>query len=492
MKESSESSLKSRALQSVKWNALSALSSVLVQVIRTVVLARMLDPRDYGLMAMMMVAMGIADAFVDAGLGNAIIHKQTEDRKVLSSLFWTNMGLGVFVYIILAALVPVFVWYYKEPIIAQLTLVLFTSVLFRSFGRQFEALLTKELKFKQIARVEMVSNALSLIIAIVLAWAGYGVWALIWSQVGKVAIQGVTQFFLNWHEYRPHWHFQWADVKPYLGFSLFQMGEIQIRYFAQRFDQMILARFLGAITLGYYNFAYQLVQLPMMKVNPIVTRVALPVFAKIQNDNEKLRSLYIRVIHILSLLNAPLLIGIALFAPFYVPLFFGTKWIDSVPLIQVFSLVSYARSVGNPMGSLLMAKGKANIGFYLNLVLMCLNIPTIWIGVQYWGATGAILAMLLVQVALQLPIYRWIIKPLIGSCFTEYFLSWLKPFAYALISGSTGYIIATNLFVNQNLLAISIVGSVISFLVYSLILWKTEQESYQFFRKLKSGKVMDA
>jgi len=479
--------LKLKAIRSVKWNALSAFSSVSIQFLRTLILARMLDPRDYGLMGMMMVAMGFADAFVDAGLGSAIIHRQTEDRKVLSSLFWTNIGLGFAVYGILAACIPIMVWYFKEPLLASMSLVLFLSILFRSLGRQFEAILAKDLRFKQIARVEMLSGVLSLVTAIVLAWSGYGVWSLVWSQVSKVGIQGVLQLLLNWKDHRPHWHFRWSDVRPYMGYSLFQLGEINVRYLAQRFDQMILARLLGAFVLGQYNFAYQLVLLPTMRINPIVTRVAFPVFAKLQHDELRLRRLYLRVIHLLSVANAPILVGTAVFAPFLVPVLFGHKWSDSIPLVQVFAIVSFSRSIGNPMGSLMLAKGKANIGFYLNIALLLCNIPSIYLGVKLAGALGAIIALLVVQLILQVPVYQLVVRKLIGPCGKDFILSWLRPVVHALLAGTIGVVGSYVVFAHfGNVVRLGAGGALFVLAYVGLILWQ-EPDLLRQFKDLKKG-----
>ncbi len=428
-------SLKQAAIHSVKWNAISAVTTVGVQVARTIILARILEPRDYGLMGMLMVVMGFADAFCDAGITSSIIHRQVENRRTLSSLFWFNLGTGITVYFVLLALTPLVVWYYHEPVLAALSAVLFLSVIFRSLGRQFEAILAKDLKFKQIARVEVVSSVLSLLIAIGFAEKGFGAWSLVFSQVGKVGIQGLVQLSLNWKQHRPQFEFHWSDVKPHVGFGLFQLGEMNVRYLAQRFDQLILARMLGAGALGYYNYAYQLVLLPINRINPIVTRVAFPVFAKIQNDQERLRDLYMRVIHLLSIVNAPALVFMAVLAPRFVPLLLGDKWIPSVQLIQLFSLVAFSRSIGSPLGSLLQAKGRPDLGLYQNIALMLLNLPITYIGIVKAGAPGAILGLLLVQLIINVPSYFLIFRRLIGSCGWRFTRSWSFPLLAASLSG---------------------------------------------------------
>lgn len=480
--------IKKKAVKGIKWTALSAASSVGIQVLRTLVLARMLEPRDYGLMGMLMVAVGFADAFCDAGLTGGIVHRQTSDRKVLSSLFWTSVVLGIVVYAVLAISTPALVWYFKEPVLLDLAMVLFSAVVFRSLGRQFEAVLIKDLKFKELARIEILSGMLSLGIAILCAFYGLGVWALVWSHVSKIGIQAFLQIITNWKELRPALHFRWGDVRPFVRFGLFQLGEMNIRYFAQRFDQLLLARFLGAGPLGLYNFANQLVILPTSRINPVVTRVAFPVFAKFKDDAERLQKLYIQAIRLLTFINAPLLAAVAVFAPFYVPTLFGTKWAESIPLVQAFSVVAFSRSIGNPIGSLMLAKGRSDLGFFLNVGLMCLNIPSIYLGIHFFGAIGAIFGLLLAQLILNVPVYLFVIRRLIGPCGEVFTKAWSIPLLYALIAGFLGLVVSHSVEDSVGPIGALCAGLVIYGGTYLGVLWKYEPHLKQQLADLKSGK----
>lgn len=434
--------LKGKAIKSIKWNAFSIGSELSLQVTRTIVLARLLEPRDYGLMGMLLVIMGFVDAFSDVGISGAIIHKQNNSRSTLSSLFWLNIFAGSVIYALLWILTPVIVAYYREPILSDLSHVLFLSVLFRSLGRQFETLLSKDLRFKSIAFTDITSAASSLFVGIFLASHGYGVWSLVWSQLTQIGLKSILQFTLCFREFRPNFHFRWTEIKPYLGFGLFSLASSNILYISQRADQAIMARFLGSTPLGYYSFAYQFVLLPTQKINPILTRVAFPVFAQIQNDTEKLRDWYLKLVYSLSLVNAIVLLFVGILANDFVPIFFGEKWLPAVGLLQALSLLAYVRSLGNPIGSIMLAKGRTDLAFYQNLALMLMNVPAVYFGVKYWGAIGAVGGLLFVQAIIWIPAYFFVLRRLIGPCGWAF----IRVASLPLIAASSAGIISLSIF----------------------------------------------
>src|SRR5262249_36314737 len=154
--------------------------------------------------------------------------------------------------------------------------------------------------------------------------------------------------------------------------------ERSINYLSERLDQLLIGTLLGARSLGFYNFAFNLTGRPIWRINPILTRVAFPIFSAVQHDREKLRRGYLRLLSLLTTINAPLLIGLATLAPVAVPLVFGRKWTDSIILIQILSLVTLSRSVGNPIGSLQLAKGRADLGFKWNAFFLLVSVPAIY------------------------------------------------------------------------------------------------------------------
>lgn len=431
--------LKQRAVSGGRWNMLSSVITFVFQLVKNLVVVRLLQPEDMGLFAMLAVFLTVADSFADAGLSAGIVHKQTLDRKVLSSLFWFNILAGTFVFFVLLAITPLVVTYYSESRLAPLGIVLFSGILLRSPSKQLEMNLLRDLEFRAIAVAEVVSEGCSVLAAVLLAAADCGVWALVVSSTLSAFVRSSVLLANHWSRYRPSFHFDFNDIRPYLRFGGFQMAETTVRFLAQRIDVLVLGRWMGAATLGLYNFASQTISIPIQRVNPVVTRIAFPVFARIQHEQMVLRRSYIRAVRLLCVVNAPLLMGISATAPWSIPLVFGEKWIAAVPYVQIAALLGYFRSTGNPAGSLFMAKGRTDIGFIQNLVLVAANIPAVMIGLRLWGGLGVLCGLIGVQILLTVPLYFFVHRKILGPCAGDFFWASLRPLLVALVAFAVGW-----------------------------------------------------
>ena len=201
----------------------------------------------------------------------------------------------------------------------------------------------------------------------------------------------------------------------------------------------MLARILGAGVAGGYNLAYNVAVVPPMKLNPIITRVLFPAFAKIQDDTQKLRVNFYKLLSVVGIINFPALLGLMVVANNFVPLVFGEKWNSIIPVLQLLCVVGLLRSVGNPIGSLLMAKARVDISFKFNVFKTFLFIPAIIVGGQMAGAIGVTLGFLLVQIINTILSYFVMIKPVLGSSYRQYILSLWLPFYLSLPTLAVSY-----------------------------------------------------
>ena len=161
-------------------------------------------------------------------------------------------------------------------------------------------------------------------------------------------------------------------------------------------------------------------------INPVITKVAFPVFSRIQNETERIKRVYLKILQLLSIFNFPMMIGLAVVAPVAVPVIFGEQWLPSIILIQILTIVGLLRSIGNPVGSLLLAKGRADLGFKWNLGLTVTQIPGLYIGAELGGAVGVAIAFSILMVLYSIFNYLILIRTLLGSCLREYIRSmWL-------------------------------------------------------------------
>lgn len=422
-------SLKQKAVSGAKWSAFSTIFSTIFQVARIVVLGRLLAPEDFGLMAMMVVVTGFAGIFGEVGLGSAIIQRPNPTRNELSSLYWLNVVFGILVYLVLLFATPFVAIFYSSPDLRTMLPVASLPFLFIPLGNQFRALLQKKLLFKTLSRIEVISSGLGSLASIFLAFAGWGVWSLIYAQLVESGFRTCWLCWIGWRlPTRPLMHFLIQDLRGYIKFGLHDVGAMSINYFNSRMDQLVIGVILGPEALGFYSMAFNLVMMPVQKINPILTRVAFPVFAQVQHDRDRLKRGYLKMLNILTAVNAPVLMGFAAVAPLAIPLILGDKWLPIIHVVQILCFYSLIRSTGNPGGSLVMSIGRADISFYWNLGLLFILPATVY----FSGALGRNIetvswALVGVQGILWAFWYILVVKNLLGSIFIEYSAAMLKP-----------------------------------------------------------------
>jgi len=415
--------LKQQAVSGVKWNGVSMGAVTTLQFVTLAVLAHLLSPSDFGLMGMIMVVMGFARLFADMGISNAIIYRQDTTKEALSSLYWLNILAGIVVFLIVCGACPLITAFYHEPRLSNLLYLSSLIFLITPFGQQFQILLQKELIFDQLAKIEIMSSFANSACAITLAILGMGVFSLIWGQLTGASVRVLLLFRWGWVNWRPHLHFASQDLKGYISFGLFQMGEKTVNYFNSNLDYLLIGSLLGVKALGYYTLAYNLVLRPSQSINPVITRVAFPVFSKVQNDIKGLKRGYLKVLQLLSTINFPLMVGLAVVAPFAVLVIFGEQWLPSIILIQILTIVGLLRSTGNPVGALLLAKGRADLGFKWNLALMIVQVPGLYLGAKLGGTIGVAIAFAILMCIFSVFNYLILIRKMLGPCRHEYIVS---------------------------------------------------------------------
>lgn len=413
-------SLKSAAVSGVAWTGTSAFVTTALQFIQLAVLARLLDPRDFGLMAMVLLVTGFAHVFVDAGVSNAIIHRRTITQNQLSSLYWLNMIAGAVVFLVVVLCAPLVSVFFDEPQLRGLTVLIAFVFLLAPVGRQFQVLLQKELRFRTLGIVESVAAAVAAAIGIGCALAGLGVYSLVWANLAGTSFSALVLLGIGWRQWRPTFHFDLKELRGFLGFGFFQIGERTANYVASRIDQLLIGLILGVEVLGFYSFVFNLVTMPYTKLNPVLTRVAFPLLARLQDDTDRLRHAFMILQRTLAVINFPILFGLAATAPIFVSVVFGERWMPAVGLMQVLAFVAAFRSTGNPTGSLLLAKGRADKGFYWTLIFIVVQTPAIYAGSVLGQTMGVALALLAVQVLFYGLNYLHNVKPLIGPCFRDH------------------------------------------------------------------------
>ncbi|WP_338788141.1 MOP flippase family protein [Metabacillus sp. FJAT-53654] len=421
-------SLKQKVMQGVKWTTFSTISIVILQLVQLIVLGRLLDSNAYGLMGMVLVIVGIADLFMDMGISNATIQSEKVSKNELSSLYWLNIFCGLFIAVLIWLLIPFFATFFKEDQLNELLIWVVLIFVITPFGQQYKALLQRELKFNLLSKIEIVSTLIGVLVSLLAAYLNYGVMSLIWGLLVIVCIRTILLNIIGLRYYRPNFYFNFKDTKRFLNFGIYQAGESSINYLNSKIDSIIIGRFIGSTALGYYTMAFNIIILPSTKINPIITRVIFPVFSRIQNDTQKLKDNFFKLLTLVSLINFPIFFGLFITAPLLIPTVFGDQWIPSVELVQLLCGVGLLRSIGNPIGSLMMATGNVKLSFKFNAFKMVTQIPGIIIGAYFLGVLGVAYIYLILQVFYTVFSYKYLISKTLGPSLKVYIKTFIPAF----------------------------------------------------------------
>lgn len=420
----------------MKWTGSATIINTGMQLLQYVILGRLLAKSDFGLMGMVTVIISFAQVFTDMGVGNAIVHRQNASHKQLSTLYWLNVFTGVTVALIVFFSAPIVAGFYNEPKLIELIHLIALIFCIIPFGQQFQYLMQKNLEFDRIAKTEITSVVLGVCLAIVLALFGVGVYALVFGQIAFHTLKSILYGIQGWSAFRPSFYFKLGEVKEFLSFGAYQMGSRSVSYFSSNIDYILIGRFLGAEALGVYTIAYQLVVVPVTKINPLITRVAFPLFAKVQNSNDSLSKGFTDMSKMLAVITFPILFGLMCTADILVPVMFGEKWEASIPLVQILSALGLLRVLMNPNGSILLAKGRADIGFKWDLGVAAIHAVAFYfvvnLGVEAVAITYVILALV------NFLLGRILLHYVIGLNGKEYFRGLSKP---AIFSGSMAVLV---------------------------------------------------
>ncbi len=425
-------SLREKTISGAKWSAIATVIIIGLGLAQMTILARTIDNHEFGLLTVSLVIIALADTLSDFGIANSIIQRKEISHLELTTLYWLNVGLGVAVCVAVFLLSDVIAGLLHTPALSPLIKTLSFAFIVIPHGQQFRALMQKELEFSKIGSIETVSVLAGFTVTVTAAmYYPFAMTAIIGYLVNTLVRTSLFGFFGR-KIYRPGFHFSLKSVSSNLKFGAWLTADSVINYVNTNLSTLVLARILGASVAGGYNLAYNVAVVPPMKLNPIITRVLFPAFAKIQDDTAKLRVNFYKLLSIVGIINFPALLGLMVVSNNFVLLAFGEKWQFITPLLQLLCVVGLLRSIGNPIGSLLMAKARVDISFKFNVFKTCLFIPAIIVGGQLGGALGVTLGFLLIQVINTVLSYFIMIKPVLGSSYREYILSIWLPFYLSL------------------------------------------------------------
>lgn len=430
--------LKQKAYTAVRWTTVAMVGKAGLQFLQVVILARLLAPTDFGLMALMVAVIAFAQIFTDMGVSSAIIHYQNISQEALSSLYWLNVCASAILMLALILLSTPIANFFNEPTLQPLLVAISGYFLLNAVGQQLRVMAEKELRFSMLARIELVAAIIGFIVAVIWAWLLPTVAALVAGLIASAMVLTLLCWLVLANGWRPMLRLRLGEIRYFLSFGGYIMANNMVNTFNNQADIFIGGRMLNVESLGIYSLPRDLSLRLAGVVNPIITRVGLPIMSKAQHDKLFLKKVYLKTLRMTASVNFPIYAALVVFAPELVLFFFGKQWSESVPVLQVLALWGMMRSVGSPVGSLLLATGRADLSFKWNVVLLILVVPSIWLGAQ-WGIIGLALSQLGLMITLFVPGWFFLVKPLCGISLWQYTSNILVPLTTSLIASLIAY-----------------------------------------------------
>ncbi len=381
----------------IRWSGAIQFIGESVRIVVSVILARLLAPEDFGLLAMASVVTGFLVLFQYMGARGVIIQRKELPPDLVNSLFVLNLAFGFIIALGLILGASALAMLYKNSEVAPVIRVLGMAFIITSTGMVPGSLLARNMRFDLIARVRFIEVAVYGAAAIILAYSGWGVWALVAaSLISSVASTARLWMVSDW---RPSWTFNWAEVKKVIGYSLNLTGSSIVEYTAYNVDRFIIGRWLGSALLGHYSIANRFCLLPLDTIAPVLMRVLFPALSRIQDDVAQLQKIFLRACGGIAFITLPLMTGLCIVAGPFVLAVLGLKWKPVIPILMLLSPIGIFRSVSAPANGVLLSTGRSDWLFRVTLITGITVTGSIFCGLS-WGIIGVASAYAIVMVPL--------------------------------------------------------------------------------------------
>ena len=376
----------------------------LIGICGTVVLARLLTPEDYGLVGMVAVFTGFVAVFKDLGLSAATVQRAEISHSQVTNLFWVNLAIGVVLALVIAGAAPLLARFYGDPRLAAITAVSALGFLLGGLTIQHEALLRRQMRFTSLAVVEIAAMLVSVSMAVSLAWYGAHYWSLVFNQLAAVAITAVSVWMLS--RWRPGVPTRRSGVRSMLLFGRNLTGFNVINYWARNLDNLLIGRVWGALQLGLYSRAYQLLLLPIDQITAPITAVAVPALSRLTDSPERYRRAYVRILAKLAMVTMPLMAFMIVTSDWMVRLILGSQWMDVSPIFAWLGLAGLVQPLSSTAGWLLITQARTRDMFRWGAMGCTIIMASICAGLP-WGALGVAISYSLCNVLIVQPFLLW-------------------------------------------------------------------------------------
>lgn len=396
----------------------------------TIVLARLLTPQDFGLIAMVTVITGFVAMFKDMGLSMATVQKAEINHAQISTLFWINVVLSLFMMLVTATLAPVIALFYGEPRLTWITLALASTFIFGGFTVQHQALLRRQMHFGTLALIQIISMVVGIITAIIAALYGAGYWSLVLMQLATAITIAIGVWVgCDW---RPGLPKRGTGVRSMLAFGGNLTGFNFMNYFARNLDHVLIGRFWGPGQLGLYSKAYGLLLLPLQQITGPITAVAIPSLSRLQNDAERYLKYYLKAISLIAFLTMPGVMFLIIMSDEIIGLVLGQQWTGASRIFAVLGISALIQPVLSTVGWLFVSTGRTDRMFRWGIFSSLCIVVSFIVGLPF-GAIGVATAYTICILLLAVPALWYATKTTPISLLSIFNVIWHPALATSIV-----------------------------------------------------------
>lgn len=471
--------LKQKAAAGMVWTSIQKFAGMGISFISGIILARLLTPDDYGCIGMLSIFMVIASSFVDSGFGSALIQKKRPTQEDYSTVFYFNMAMAALMYIILFVSAPAIARFYNMPLLSSVLRVqgitLIISALSAIQGNQ----LKKQFRFKKIAIVHLLASVVSLTVTIYMAYRGFGVWALVASNLLLSFIPMIIYWLTNkWH---PLWVFSKESFKELFGFGFYMFLTHMINNLCNNVQGLLIGRLYNPATMGYYSKAKGTEELASTSISHVMGQVTYPLYAEYQHDIPLLINAIKRITSSISFLTFPLMFLLILLAKPIFVLLYSDRWLGSVPYFQILCLAGIAICLQGVNYQAIAAVGKSKVMFSWTLIKRAIGLALIVGGLAAFGIKGLLVGMVMQSWLIYL-INAYQVHKHIGYKLYTQLLDLLPILIMAIVSFAIAYCVVFIL-PDMNMYVLAIIRFVIFVAVYLGGAVNFQMESFRYVKE---------
>ena len=389
------SSLTQKTVKGFFWAYASFLGGKGLNFLTTIILARLLLPKEFGLVGYCLVVIQYVDILNSAGIATALIARREKVQEAANAAFVANILFGVSCFAISWLIAPLVATFFKAPEIVPLFRVMGLSLPLTGLGVVPDAMLKREMKFQTTIIADLTRNFMKGAVSVSLALMSFGVWSLVWGQVIGVLTGTVLSWILA--RWRPTWRFDREATRSTIAYGSHIILLETAGAFRNNVDYLLVGRILGAASLGFYTMSYRIPELLIRSLNYVVGNVSLPALAMTQSDRPKMQKFYFGYIRFLSMFVFPLGVGLAFTAPVFIPLFLSDKWDQAIVPTSLIAIALAITALGYVPGVLYKAISRPDILNKLAIAKMPIAVLILWFSTR-WGIVGVAGAQIVIAV----------------------------------------------------------------------------------------------